>query len=117
MSRTISVTRSFTFDAAHQIPDYPGPCAHLHGHTYRLEVTVSGPVGPNGMVVDFAILKRIVHQLVLTDLDHTFLNKHIDNPTVERVGEEIVDRLLKSDLPITRVQLWETPTCYVEIVL
>ena len=45
-----SVTRSFTFEAAHQLPWHPGKCRELHGHGYRLEVTVEGPVGDNGMV-------------------------------------------------------------------
>ena len=50
-----SVTRCFTFEAAHQLPWHPGKCRNLHGHGYRLEVTVEGPVNDDGMVLDFAV--------------------------------------------------------------
>ena len=47
------VTRSFTFEAAHRLPWHGGRCRDLHGHGYRLEVTVEGPVDANGVVIDF----------------------------------------------------------------
>jgi 6-pyruvoyltetrahydropterin/6-carboxytetrahydropterin synthase len=115
MTRTISVTRSFTFDAAHQLPWHPGACARLHGHTYRLEVTATGPLLPTGIVVDFADLKHAVQAAVLDHLDHRLLNDLIDNPTAERVALDALDRLLAAGLPITRLRLWETPDCFVEI--
>lgn len=115
MTRTISVTRSFTFDAAHQLPWHPGVCARLHGHTYRLEVTATGPLSPTGIVIDFVDLKQAVQGAVLDDLDHRLLNELIDNPTAERVALDALDRLLAAGLPITRLRLWETPDCFVEI--
>ena len=45
------VTRSFTFEAAHQLPWHPGKCRDLHGHGYRPEVTVEGRIGPQGIVI------------------------------------------------------------------
>ena len=53
-----SVTTSFTFEAAHQLPWHSGKCRNSHGHRYRLEVPVEGPIGPNGMVLDFVEVQR-----------------------------------------------------------
>ncbi|GAA0902684.1 6-carboxytetrahydropterin synthase QueD [Virgisporangium aurantiacum] len=115
MTRTASVTRSFSFDAAHQLPWHPGKCARLHGHTYRLEVTATGPVGTNGIVIDFADLKSAVERDLIDRLDHTLLNDSIDNPTAERVALHILDTLVQRGLPVTRIRLWETPDCCVEV--
>jgi 6-pyruvoyltetrahydropterin/6-carboxytetrahydropterin synthase len=87
------VTKIFTFDSAHKLTDYYGKCERLHGHTYRLEVTVSGPVHDNGMVVDFVLLKRIVKRRVLEKLDHHYLNDVVENPSSERLSEWIWGRL------------------------
>lgn len=116
MTRRLSVTRIFTLDAAHQLPDYPGPCARLHGHTYRLEVTVGGNPDLSGMVIDFADLKKLVATNVLDHFDHTFLNDLIPNPTVENVADDFLNRLLGAGLNVVRLRLWETPTCYADVV-
>lgn len=72
--KQITVVKEFLFDSAHYLPDYDGDCCHLHGHTYKLEVGVTGPVKPNtGMVVDFKQLKTIV-KLITDKLDHSLLN-------------------------------------------
>ena len=57
-AKSIRITKIFTFDSAHQLEDYEGKCRQLHGHTYKLEVTVKGEMGENGMVFDFSILKK-----------------------------------------------------------
>jgi len=49
------VTKDFNFDAAHFLTKYHGKCEHLHGHTYKLRVTVEGRVQENGLVLDFGI--------------------------------------------------------------
>src|SRR5687767_7041396 len=59
------VTRSFAFEAAHQLPWHPGKCKRLHGHNYRFEVTVEGPLDEHGVVVDFDDLHRIVEAEVV----------------------------------------------------
>lgn len=79
------VTKIFTFDAAHKLTSYYGKCERLHGHTYKLEITVDGPVHDNGMVVDFVLLKRIVKRHVLDKLDHQYLNEVVKNPSVENL--------------------------------
>ena len=66
MASVIRVTREFTFEMAHVLQNYDGPCRNVHGHSYRLFVTLSGiPVNDtenpkNGMVIDFTELKNIV---------------------------------------------------------
>lgn len=107
------VTKIFTFDAAHKLTSYYGKCERLHGHTYKLAVTVEGPVHHNGMVVDFVLLKRIVKRRVLDKLDHQYLNDVVKNPSVENLAmwiwgelvgieellaEEIADPNLGEDL-------------------
>lgn len=76
----------FNYDAAHQLPHVPQghKCARLHGHTYHLTVTVEGPVGEDGFVIDFADVKHAVKP-VLDQLDHYYLNEipGLENPTVE----------------------------------
>ena len=110
-----SVTRSFTFEAAHQLPWHPGKCRELHGHGYRLEVTVEGPVGPNGMVLDFGEVEAVVKREVIARYDHRYLNELLDNPTAELIAEDAWKRLEAADLAVTRIRLWETADCMVEV--
>ncbi len=110
------VTRSFSFEAAHQLPWHPGKCRRLHGHNYRLEVTVQGPVGDNGVVMDFDDLSAVVHRELVDRYDHRYLNELIDNPTAEEVAHEAWKRLEAAGLPVVRLRLWETPESSVEII-
>jgi 6-pyruvoyltetrahydropterin/6-carboxytetrahydropterin synthase len=110
-----SVTRSFTFEAAHQLPWHEGKCRHLHGHSYRLEVTVVGPVGPQGIVVDFADIKAVVDRDVVAAYDHRYLNDLLDNPTAELLAAEIWKTVEAADLAVSRIRLWETADSFVEI--
>ncbi len=106
------ITKEFTFDSAHKLLNYNGLCANLHGHTYRLQVTLSGPVLKNGMVYDFVDLKRIVTEKAISKLDHKFINKTIKQSTAENIVIWIWKHLEK-DLPLYEIKLWETPTSYV----
>ncbi len=110
-----SVTRCFTFEAAHQLPWHPGKCQHLHGHSYRLEVTVEGPVGDDGIVVDFADIRAVVERDVLARFDHRYLNDLLDNPTAELMAHEIWKSVEAADLAVSRIRLWETADSFVEI--
>jgi len=106
----------FGFEAAHILPHHPGKCSRPHGHSYRLEVVVDGPVqqdGPAaGMVMDFADLKAIVRRMVIEVLDHNDLNTVIANPTAEEIVAWIWNRL-EPELPnLRRLVLWETATAY-----
>ena len=73
----IRVTKEFTFEMAHALWNYDGPCKNVHGHSYRLFVTLIGePINDinnakYGMVIDFGDLKRIVKREVVDKFDHT----------------------------------------------
>jgi 6-pyruvoyltetrahydropterin/6-carboxytetrahydropterin synthase len=110
-----AVTRTFHFEAAHQLPWHEGRCRQLHGHSYRLEVTVEGPVGPQGIVLDFADLRDVVEREILARYDHRYLNDLMDNPTAELLAQQIWKWLEAAGLGISRVRLWETADSLVEI--
>lgn len=110
-----SVTRSFRFEAAHKLPWHPGKCRDLHGHGYTLEVTVEGPVGESGIVMDFADLGTVVRREIIEELDHAYLNDLMENPTAELIAHDIFKRLEAASLPVSRIRLWETADCYAEV--
>ena len=87
------LSREFSFDAAHRVVDYHGKCENLHGHTYHLIVTITGEIKNDGMVLDFAILKKVVNENVISELDHRYLNDLFENPTTELIAKWIYDKL------------------------
>ena len=85
-----------TFDAAHQLKGYEGPCENLHGHTWKVRVVVSGrKLNKLGMLLDFKEIKTALKR-VLSGLDHRNLNDLPDfkkaNPTSENVAVKIYER-------------------------
>src|SRR5262249_33834492 len=121
----------FRFEASHQLrrDDWSdaendavfGNCARLHGHSYRLIVTLRGPIDPDtGMVTNFRQLKQWVRERVIERLDHEHLNEWGGGlTTAENLLYWIADRLLgpppgawtpPTDL-LARLELWETATC------
>lgn len=94
-----TITRSYTFEAAHQLPHVPEghKCGRMHGHSYVLRVAVAGKLdteGPEaGMVMEFGRLDRFVKDLVIAKLDHRCLNDVLDNPTSERLAQWIYEKL------------------------
>lgn len=115
MAPTVTVTKTFRFEAAHMLPDHPGQCARMHGHSYVLEVSVRGPVRENGMVVDFEELSAAVRRLVIDRLDHTLLNEVLPNPTAENVGLLILGWLGRAGFLVSELTLHETATSRVAI--
>ena len=70
----VTITKQFTFEASHILPQHPDKCARLHGHSWRLVVSVRGPVDArSGFVCDFYELARVVDTHVIEKLDHTHL--------------------------------------------
>lgn len=75
----IRITREFSFEGAHALRGYDGKCSHIHGHSYRMAVTVIGePVAEEnspkkGMVIDFTDLKRIVNETITDRFDHALV--------------------------------------------
>ncbi len=107
------VSKEFTFDAAHNLVNYDGKCEALHGHTYRLRVTLEGPLQEDGMVFDFSEIKRIVDERVISVLDHAYLNDTISQPTAENIAIWIWKRL--EDLPLFEIRVWETAGSFVTV--
>lgn len=95
------------FDAAHFLRGYAGKCAHMHGHSWQVEVRVRGKkLDPIGMAADFSLLKKRLGQ-VTDGLDHCLLNDldyfKISNPTAENIAFYLAERykVLLADLPVT----------------
>lgn len=93
---TIRITKQFNFETGHALYGYDGKCKNVHGHSYKLSVTVIGqPISDNthvkyGMVIDFSDLKKIVKEEVVDVFDHaTVFNKN--TPHVE-LAEELKNR-------------------------
>lgn len=80
----MEVTKIFTFDSAHYLPEHKGKCKNLHGHTYHLHVTVEGEINKEGFVIDFGSLKEIMTP-VIDRLDHGYLNDILENSTCENL--------------------------------
>lgn len=110
----MEIFKEFSFEAAHRLPNVPEghKCGRLHGHSFRVEIHVSGPVGdPEGWVIDFAEIKRRFSPLE-KQLDHYYLNdiEGLENPTSEVLARWIWKRL-KPELPgLSRIILHETCT-------
>lgn len=111
------VTKSFRFEAAHQLPWHPGKCRQVHGHSYRLEVTVEGVLDDNGVVIDFDELDAVVTREVVERYDHSFLNELIDNPTAELIAADALKRLEAAGLIVRRIAIWETPDAMAELTV
>lgn len=139
----IRVTREFTFEMAHALWNYDGPCRNIHGHSYKLYVTVFGkPLldsanTKHGMVIDFSELKRIVKENVIDYFDHSVvissqagdlelknIREMFDKfyivsyqPTCENLVIHMAD-ILKEKLPsgidLFSLRLCETATSYAE---
>lgn len=75
----IRITKEFKFEMAHALKGYDGPCKNIHGHSYRLFVTLIGePLEDaqspkNGMVMDYSLLKKLVKETITNQLDHALL--------------------------------------------
>lgn len=137
----VRITKEFSFEMAHQLEGYNGKCCHLHGHSYRLQVTLRGtpcddPNSPTyGMVMDFSQLKEVVHRHVIDQLDHALLLRRgcpldealknsctkivqVDyQPTCENMVVHIAETL-RRELPqaasLHSLRLYETATSWAE---
>lgn len=108
----MQIRKHFRFEAAHVLPFHPGKCARMHGHSYRLEVAIRGPIqsdGPaRGMIEDFDTIKQIVRREVVDVLDHQTLNDLIENPTAEHIVMWIWHRIAPHLRGLDELVLWET---------
>lgn len=104
----------FSFEAAHRLPDVPPDhkCARLHGHSFHVRLTVTGPVDPRmGWVIDFAEVKQAFAPLHAA-LDHHYLNEieGLENPTSEIIAQWIWKRLKPELAMLSAVEVRETCT-------
>jgi 6-pyruvoyltetrahydropterin/6-carboxytetrahydropterin synthase len=143
MALKIRVTKEFSFEMAHVLWNYDGPCKNVHGHSYRLFVTLWGypennPDSPkNGMVIDFSDLKTIVKKEIVSVFDHSVvLNDRLNKdktelfkklfgntvlvnyqPTCENLVTDFAKRIgpfLPSAVKLYSLKLYETATSYAE---
>lgn len=108
----MEIFQSFTFEAAHRLPAVAPEhkCSRLHGHSYRVEVWLEGPVNPvTGWIVDFAEIELAFAPL-REQLDHQCLNKvpGLENPTSENLAVWILRRLAPSLRALDRIVVQET---------
>jgi 6-pyruvoyltetrahydropterin/6-carboxytetrahydropterin synthase len=140
---SIRVTKEFPFEMSHVLWNYDGPCRNVHGHSYRLFVTLSGvpvdePGNPkNGMVIDFTVLKSIVKKEIINVFDHAVVvSKQFDKgkkemftkmfgntvlvdyqPTCENLVSDFAGRiagLLPPGIKLHNLKLYETATSFAE---
>ena len=114
----MKVVQSFTFEAAHRLPAVPPAhrCYKLHGHSYRVELKLTGSIDPvTGFVMDFFEIEAAFAPL-LAKLDHQYLNEidGLQNPTAENIAVWIWQRV-KPALPLlTGITIYETNDCWAE---
>lgn len=107
-----------TFAAGHALRNYKGSCENVHGHNFRVQVTIEGErLDDTGMLVDFLDVKKSM-QDVIARLDHRFLNEvppfDVKNPSAENIAEHFYE-VMSQDLShnpvairIREVKVWET---------
>jgi 6-pyruvoyltetrahydropterin/6-carboxytetrahydropterin synthase len=96
----IRITKEFKFESAHALLGYDGPCKNIHGHSYRLAVTVIGePLNDNsspknGMVMDFGILKQIINDSIVKPFDHALIlnakTEHVHSKETKSLAEKLI---------------------------
>jgi len=143
MASVIRVTKSFSLEMAHVLSNYDGPCKNIHGHSYKLFVTISGvPIRDeknlrDGMVIDFSELKAIVEREIIDKFDHSVVigKKHDSSkteafenlfgnvivfdyqPTCENLVADFASRIiphLPEGTKLFSLKLYETATSYAE---
>ncbi|WP_263358818.1 6-carboxytetrahydropterin synthase QueD [Acidicapsa ligni] len=108
----MEIFKSFTIEAAHRLPNVPPghKCSRLHGHSFRIEIYVQGPVDPQlGWVMDFSDIKE-AFKPVEDRLDHHYLNEieGLENPTSENLARWIWKELYPALPKLSKVAVQET---------
>jgi len=140
---TVRLTRVFHFDMAHVLINYPGKCKNIHGHTYKLEVTVKGilcneDASPKkGMLIDFSDFKNLIQEEIISHWDHALmihqdsdplllnvLKKNYEKiiivpfqPTTENMVCElaaIIKKIIPTDLQLFSLKFYETVKSFAE---
>ena len=105
------VFKEFTFEAAHKLPLVPKnhKCSNLHGHSFKVRISVDGPINEMGWVMDFSELKEICSPHI-NELDHSFLNDVVglDNPTSENIAIWLWEKISKDLQGLYSIEVKET---------
>lgn len=133
----LTVTKSVKFDAAHVLTNHQGLCKNLHGHTYRVEASVTqSPNDTSDMVIDFKDLKKTCEEVILAHFDHAFIYNNT-SPAESEIASVVMKygmravalpfrstaenlarhffKELKARIPeLSRVRVWETPDSFAE---
>ncbi len=133
----LTVTKSVKFDAAHVLTNHQGLCKNLHGHTYRVEASVTQPPhDTSDMVIDFKDLKQTCEEVILARFDHAFMYNS-ESPAESEIAAVVMkygmravalpyrstaENLarhfyteLKARIPaLSSVRVWETPDSFAE---
>ncbi len=112
----MKIGKTFFFESAHFLPKVADShkCKRMHGHNYRVDVILEGPVGEDGFVVDFADIAAAMRPLIAS-VDHRCLNEveGLENPTAENIAVWFWDRLVA--LPnLSLIRVYETAECWAE---
>ncbi len=138
----IRITKIFHFEMAHALHGYDGKCAQIHGHSYELSVTAIGePIHDTsnpklGMVMDFGVLKKLVNEAIVNELDHGLILSNQSEklsksttqlfdrvvyvpfqPTCENLLSDMAEKLQKvlpQEVKLHSLKLVETPSSYAE---
>lgn len=138
--KMINAIRIIKFDAGHRVLNHESKCRTLHGHEYKAEVYVSAKkLDDLGRVIDFSIVKQIIGKWIDENWDHNMIIFKEDpnlillqqcdgmkkpwvadfNPTAENLATFLINKsnelLNKHDVVVTKIKLWETSNCYVEV--
>jgi 6-pyruvoyltetrahydropterin/6-carboxytetrahydropterin synthase len=108
----VELKKIYSFEAAHQLPRVPAghKCSRVHGHSYRVEIALRGPVNPEtGWVVDFSVIDDAWAEL-FRQFDHHMLNeiRGLENPTCENLCGYIWQVMGKAVPHLGAVTVWET---------
>jgi 6-pyruvoyltetrahydropterin/6-carboxytetrahydropterin synthase len=138
----IQAVRIIKFDAGHRVVNHESKCRTLHGHEYKAEVFAEGDLDALGRVIDFGVIKEKIGAWIDDNWDHTMIIYSKDNdlekikscegykpvfvtdfnPTAENLAAYLLhtvcpEQLKDSGVLVTKIKLWETSNCYVEVNL
>ena len=130
----VAIYKEVQFDASHRLLHYKGKCANLHGHRWKVEVWVEGePNATTGILIDYNVIRQIIekfdHQIMLNAADPMTACIEKFQRVITTPGEptsELLAVLIRQDLieychaqkivaKVTRIRVWESPTCFAEI--
>jgi 6-pyruvoyltetrahydropterin/6-carboxytetrahydropterin synthase len=118
------VTIIKSFSAAHVLAEIGGKCEELHGHNFKVELTVAAPkLNPAGLLIDFRVLKNWLAE-ILEDIDHKYLNTLPFfagiNPSAENIAKYISEKMeseaKKASVKVIKVKVWESENAAVTYI-